>query len=299
MIGTFKGGKFETNLKAGVSSTPGLNLEYATGWAGTPSLGGSVDYIVVGWGAEKVRKVVRALEGERRKNIAEEQAQEKVRQEDEEAEVWQSHALFMATYRPTTGHLTLADLKGLYMVKCEKLSGQWDDACWGMRIDIQPQTKPLGLVAAFDFGIVLGMMLLSVSEDSLHAFVERLAAERVSDSDSDVDFEFGYPGMGDSKRKRSGGEGNPNPSFRRRLATVPENELDEPMDELDDRGYLDFPPTNNAVAYGMWIYVRFFGSDTKIELSVPKIANEPSRKPDNKWSDHRDPKYYNLYPKWH
>jgi hypothetical protein len=48
MIGTFKGGKLETNLKAGVSPTPGLNLEYATGWVGKPSLGGTVDYIVVG-----------------------------------------------------------------------------------------------------------------------------------------------------------------------------------------------------------------------------------------------------------
>jgi hypothetical protein len=72
-------------------------------------------------------------------------------------------------------------------------------------------------VAAFDFRIVLGTMLLSLSEDSLHAFVEGLAAERGSDSDSDVDFEFGYPGMGDSKRKRLGGDGNTKPSFRRRL----------------------------------------------------------------------------------
>jgi hypothetical protein len=71
------------------------------------------------------------------------------------------------------------------------------------------------------------------------------------------------------------------------------------MDQLDDRGYLDLLPANKAVAHGMWIYVGFFGSDTKIDLSVHKITNEPSRKPDNKWSDYRDPKYYNLYPKWH
>ncbi|KAL3486214.1 hypothetical protein BJX62DRAFT_242205 [Aspergillus germanicus] len=314
MIGNFKHGTLETNLKVGVSSTPGLHLEYATGWVGTPSLGGSVDYIVVGWGPEKVRKVVRALEGEQRKKEAEEEAQVKARQAEEEAEFWRPHTAFMATYRPTPGPVTLGDLKGSYMVKCEKLSSEWEDPCRGMRIDIQQQTNPLGVIAAFDFGIVSGTMLLSLSEDSLHAFTEEMAAERDSDSDSDADSEYGYAGMGDSKRKRTGGYGNSNPSFRRRLgeapkpnriyfrwagAAVPGNELDGPIDELNDRGYLDFLPANKAVAHGMWIYVAFFGSGTKIDLSVHKIANEPSRKPDNKWSDYRDPKYYNLYPKWH
>jgi hypothetical protein len=54
-----------------------------------------------GWGAEKVRKVVQALEGEQRRKKAEEEAQVKARQEDEEAEFWRSYTTFMATYRPT------------------------------------------------------------------------------------------------------------------------------------------------------------------------------------------------------
>ncbi|KAJ0417553.1 hypothetical protein BJY00DRAFT_200829 [Aspergillus carlsbadensis] len=215
MISPLEDGKLEANLKAGASSTPGLHLEHATGWAGTPSLGGPVNYIVVGWGAEKVRKVVRVLEGEGRKNKAEEKAQEKARQEEVEAEFWRPHTTFMATYRPTSGTLTLGDLKGSYMVKCEKLSEEWEDACRGLRIDIQPQANPLGVVAAFDFGIVSGTMLLSLSEDSLHAFVEEMAAERGSDSDSDSEADsesgFGCYSEGDPKRKRTGGDGNPIP----------------------------------------------------------------------------------------
>jgi hypothetical protein len=98
----------------------------------------------------------------------------------------------------------------------------------------------------FDFGILSGTMLLSLSKDSLHAFAEERTAEQGSDSDSDTESESRYAGMGDSKRKRTSGDAKPSPSFRRRLgeapkpnrvqsrwvgASVPENELDGPMDD--------------------------------------------------------------------
>jgi hypothetical protein len=292
--------KLEAILKEGVSATPGLHLESTS------------EYVVVGWGAGKVGKVVQALEGERQQMEAEEEAEEKAREAGEEAEFWHPHKTFMASYRPTPGPLTLADLKGSYMVKCDKLSGAWEDACREMRIDIQPQNNPLGLVAAFDFGILSGTMLLSLSEDSLHAFAEEMAVDPDSDSDSDAgpESQFDYPG----KRKRNGGDGNSNASFRRRLGEAPRpnrvyfrwagaaaetNDLDGPIDELNDRGYLDFSPSDKSVAHGMWIYAVIFGSDTKIDLSVHKIANEPNQAPRNKWSDYQDPKFYNMYPKWH
>ncbi|KAL2833513.1 hypothetical protein BJY01DRAFT_253477 [Aspergillus pseudoustus] len=307
-LSSFRKDDLEAKLRAAVDMTPGLHFEYASGWSGTMELGGPTEYMVVGWGAEKVNSLVRALEAQRRTMQAEEEAQEKKRQEEEEAEFWRPHTAFMATYRSTSGPLTLDDLKGSYMVRCDKLSEKYN--CQNMRIEIQPPTNPLGVVAAFDFDILSGTMLLSLSEDSLHAFAEELSVDPDSEPDSGVD-DWSEPTQ---KRKRTGDDGNnPNRIIRRRLgeapkpnrvyfrwagASVPENELDGPMDELDDRGYLDFSPDNKAVAYGVWIYLTFFGRDEKINMSVHKIANEPSEEPRNKWSDYQDPKYYDIYPKW-
>jgi hypothetical protein len=137
-IQAFGDGKPEAKLKAGVSSTPGLRFESSLGLFGTLSLGGPTKYLVVGWGAERVRRVIQALEQERRKMQVEKQAEEKAREEEEDAKFWRPHTGFMPTYRSTSEPLTLGDRKSWYMVKCDKLSGEWRDACEAMRIDIQP-----------------------------------------------------------------------------------------------------------------------------------------------------------------
>jgi hypothetical protein len=64
----------------------------------------------------------------------------------------------------------------LYVVRCEALSGNWDD-CDDLGIDISDGPKPSILQAAVEFGIIEGTMLLAFNEADLDAHVGMLGEQ--------------------------------------------------------------------------------------------------------------------------
>jgi hypothetical protein len=72
--------------------------------------------------------------------------------------------------KPLTNREKMDRCKGSYIVRCEELSGNWDE-CDSLSIDIATGPKPGLLQAAVEFGIIEGTMLLSFNEADLDAYI--------------------------------------------------------------------------------------------------------------------------------
>ena len=115
----------------------------------------------------------------------------------------EDHCKFVAGLKRKKGKKTalteeekLKRCKGSYVVRCEELSGNWDN-CDSLSIDISTGPKPGILQAAVEFGMIEGTMLMASNEADLDAHVGALGGQEEIDSENydendDEDSEDGY-----------------------------------------------------------------------------------------------------------
>lgn len=107
-------------------------------------------------------------------------------EDDEWEEVMQEHRDFVAKYKKGKGKKSqppnLEKCKGSYVIRCDELSGGWDN-CNELSIDIDSGATPNILVAAADFGIYECTMLLSFSEAELDTYVNTAGENEDSESE--------------------------------------------------------------------------------------------------------------------
>ncbi|KAI1359787.1 hypothetical protein F5Y08DRAFT_344333 [Xylaria arbuscula] len=261
--------------------------------------------VIVGW-AKRAVKQIQSWHSE----IAQLQEQdikreEREREEEKLAEI-KPHTDYAREKRPAqSGPFTLNHLVGSYMVKCSKLEDEYRNCeVYRMTLDIHAPTSSLGAVAAFNFGILEGTMLLASSEDSLERFREEQAAcsdyedKEVSDLESHTT---------SGKRKHKGSQGTSIKPFKRRLGGGEESRNPNRfyllwagcetgtgelvLDGDDERtGHFDIDKSG-ITAQGQFFY-RGLSGDEPFVFELLKVADEPNKSPDD-WAS-----YCESY-RWH
>jgi len=247
-----------------------------THWGGE----GSDRTMCIGWNRSAVWQLAGTIDNKSWEKKAKEQ-------EDQWEEAMDEHRDFIASMEKKNGKkvaLTnrekLDKCKGSYIVRCEDLSGGWDN-CNSLGIDIAAGPKAGILQAAVKFGILKGTMLLSFNESELDEYVGTSGKYGNSDSDDDEDdedSEGSYLSTATSSKKRKAptknavttkpGRGRPKkqakgsaPTSNRLHFRLRGRETGEGMIFFNpEKGYLDFTDSN---------YVAFKGV-----ASLPAVGNK-------------------------
>ncbi|CAH0027133.1 unnamed protein product [Clonostachys rhizophaga] len=126
-------------------------------------MGPKTQTIFMGWDEEAVRQAALSHAG---KEAAETQVAEKQREEKRD----KLHQECQMTYSPV-GH---------YIVDCEEIEQGWDDVK-DLNLDINETDQDGIFRVVFDFGILVGVMLICADKRKLNAHVSYLGAEYESD----------------------------------------------------------------------------------------------------------------------
>ncbi|KAI1172045.1 hypothetical protein F4777DRAFT_23634 [Nemania sp. FL0916] len=200
---------------------------------------------------------------------------------------------------PPTDPFTLSHLAGSYIMHCRQLQDGYRCDLGSMALDIHAPTSTHGAIAAFNFGLVEGTMLLAMSEESLERFREEQPVRESSSDEEESEYEWGYP-PGTVKKRKPTSTGSVNKmSFKRRLgessskpgrvylqwAGCETHNSYLVLDEDHERtGYFDLDKTG-LTARGQFYYRRMFGKDTPLVFTLLKVADKPKKTPDA-WSSY-------------
>jgi hypothetical protein len=284
--------KHGARLQAAVASIPGLQLCCADGVWGTNT--------IIGWDVDKVKLRKRKIEEEKAKEKAKKAAAALAAREDEWQRALRPHHEYMKNHQVPTSPLKLDHLPGSYVVRLEKMENYCSDGKV-MTLDIAQPCNAHGTMAAFDFGLVEGTMLLALSGDALHLLMQDLEVC----SDEEVGQDYASSG----KRTAQGPHRAQGP-IKRRLGETPKSNRvylqwagrDPGTGEIqldtanEHTGYLDFD-ASKASAEGVLAYPSFFG-DERLAFMIRKVADRPSKIPES-WSRFNKKRYdYESRARW-
>lgn len=286
--------KHESHLREAVALIPGLHIRRADGLYGART--------IVGWNASKVELLTHKIEEEKTNRLAEKAAAIRAWQEKEWQRALRPHHGYMKNRQNPSGPLTLDQLAGSYVVRCEGMDGEVDDGDV-MTLDIVQPCNSHGGTAAFDIKVIQGTMLLALSDDALH----RLKQDLEVDSEDEVDMDSSSPGP--QKRKAQGTHPTPAP-IKRRLGESPKpNRVylqwagrGAGMGEIqvhtanEHTGYLDFDETRASARGVLASPDHFRGGE--VAFIIHKVADRPSKLPDP-WSHFSQKQYdYESTARW-
>ncbi|KAI8627998.1 hypothetical protein F5Y19DRAFT_486308 [Xylariaceae sp. FL1651] len=119
---------------------------------------------------------------------------------------------------PPPSSFTLDHLVGSYMVQCRQVEDEYGVELGSMTLDVQAATSTYGAVAAFNFGLVEGTMLLATSEDALENLRQEQPVRSSSsdESEEDMGYHLEYD-TGPRKRKAASSQLSGPSRIRRRL----------------------------------------------------------------------------------
>jgi hypothetical protein len=176
-------------LDNAVSRIPGLHICCAFG-----------EYVytkIIGWDLGKVQLRKHEIEQVRAKAYAEREAAERARREESWQRALRHHHQYLQNYQPPHGPLDLGRLSGQYLVESEQMycdgykeddldyyyedEARDDTAQQILHIHPPSERSFHGVMAAFEFGLVRGTMLLAMSEDAVHQLEQDV--DRRSDCD--------------------------------------------------------------------------------------------------------------------
>ncbi|KAI1274224.1 hypothetical protein F5Y07DRAFT_373686 [Xylaria sp. FL0933] len=252
--------------------------------------------VIVGW-AEKVIPQVESWKSEIVELKALEIKQKKRNEEKELLARLKPHIDYARAHRPPpSGPFTLSHLVGSYLMQCRKLEDDYGAVLGTMTLDIHAPTSTHGTVAAFNFGVIEGTMLLASSEESLERLRQEQAVRSSDEEEELTDSEY-HSGWG--KRKATTSKQADAKHFKRRLGTgstqVPGRFYLQwagcetgnaylVLDEDHERtGHFDLDKTGMTARGQM--FCRVFFSDKPIVFTLLKIADEPKKEPDA-WSSY-------------
>ncbi|KAK1249269.1 hypothetical protein MKX07_002785 [Trichoderma sp. CBMAI-0711] len=211
----------------------------------------------------------------------------------------------------------LARCLGSYIIQCDEIADQWPDVVRGhtLTMDIS-KGKGNTLLAAYDFGIIEGTMILSLSEDTLKAIVGGDTSESEasrsddfysSEDDGDGDEEGIHTQQPDGGIKRKAGQfsslaratasavvRHPVTAKRRKTGAMPSltrrvylrlrgRETGEGEIIPDpDSGHIDFLSNSCATFAGLVYHLTFVAKN--VEFRGYKVSDTPRVKPEA-WED--------------
>ncbi|KAI3325347.1 hypothetical protein HD806DRAFT_552676 [Xylariaceae sp. AK1471] len=198
-----------------------------------------------------------------------------------------------------SGPFTLDHLVGSYIIHCRRLKDEYRDCELGsMTLDIHAPTSTHGAVAAFNFGLVKGTMLLTTSEDSL----ERLRQEqpiRAYSSDEEDPADIAYysksrkrkaaasrlPSVNNFKRRLGGDHTHKPGRFYLQWAGCRTGNSYLVLTEDHERtGHFDLDKSG-MTARGQFVDVEHFGKEEPLVFTILKVADKPKAIPDA-WSSY-------------
>jgi hypothetical protein len=288
-------------IEAAVALIPELCINDAKGEYGIET--------IIGWDIDKIRSLVRHTEEEVEKKRLKEAAEAKAEREREWQQTLQRHHEYVRRHRVPDSPLKLDDLTGSYIVRCGEIMEEYTRG-EVMTLDIVEPRNPLGTEAAFYFGIMEGIMLLAMSEDSLQTLRQNVEVDSDEDTDQDSDnLHTGVHGNWSRRKRTASGKRTANGTravpvpIKRRLGTAPKanriylqwagrdagsGEIEQDTDNKHT-GYLDFDESKLS-AKGEFSHPNFFGEN--VPFSIFKVANQPSKVPEP-WS-HFSEKQHNY-----
>ncbi|KAK4445105.1 hypothetical protein QBC34DRAFT_429394 [Podospora aff. communis PSN243] len=254
------------------------------------------DFAILGWYSEVLEEQKR-LENAMRQRLAEREMAKR----DAESRPWvaalQPHfwycqnRVFKPKYKDA---FMMIELVGSWMVKCPAIEKQFGVPPGAMTLDIwndKPRNKH-GLVAAVDFGLTKGTMLIAQSDESmreLEEMVEGYTPERERRMNVGADYRKKYINIA---RDAS------NPMKPLDLLSTPVREpgqvllhwmgrqIGEESVEIDpdnkNMGYISLDMQSRVVGQGKIRYVSFFAGP--LDIWIYKLSDEPRRMPD-RWSN--------------
>lgn len=281
------------------SHLPGLLVQAAVKPAKDTGWGHGEKCVVVGW-AKQVVPSVKSLESE----VAQaEMRTTKKEERDKEKAILakvKPHIDYARAHRPPPSDpFTLNHLVGSYIMHCRQLQDEYGCDLGSMTLDIHAPTSSHGVVAAFDFGLVEGTMLLATSEEALELLREEQPA-RESQSESEGEYVHHGNFVPSGKRKATDSSRTSIRPFKRRLGvTEPSRNpgriylqwagcqtgnsylvLDE---EHKRTGHFDLDKSG-LTAWGQFCYNELFGADPLV-FTLLKVASRPRKGPDQ-WSSY-------------
>ncbi|KAI0427475.1 hypothetical protein F5Y09DRAFT_333347 [Xylaria sp. FL1042] len=252
--------------------------------------------VIVGWAKEVIPQVdswkseiaqLEALDIKRQKRNKEKEILAKLK----------PHIDYARAHRPSpSGPFTLNHLVGSYLMQCRQVEDDYGAVIGTMTLDIHTPTSTHGTVAAFNFSIIEGTMLLASSEESLERLREEQAV-RSSDEEGELTDSEYNSGWGKRKattlrktgtkhfKRRLGGDSSKNPGrFYLQWAGCEIGTAKLILDEDHERtGHFDLDKTG-MTARGQMSCRDFFG-DKPMVFTLLKVAAEPKEQPDA-WSSY-------------
>ncbi|KAI0104629.1 hypothetical protein GGR51DRAFT_223637 [Nemania sp. FL0031] len=247
--------------------------------------------VIVGWAKQVILQVedweseikeLELLEAKREKRDKEKAILAKVK----------PHIDYARAHRaPPSDESPLNRLAGSYIMHCRHLQDEYRCDLGSMTLDVHRPTSTHGAIAAFDFGLIEGTMLLATSEESL----ERLREEQaVRSSDDEEEFSCGYDVAALGKRRATGSQQANGRNFKRRLggdkpaepgriylqwAGCQTGDTYLVLDEDHERtGHFDLDKTE-LTARGQFYFRHFFG-DEPLVFTLLKVSDTPKKRPD-------------------
>ncbi|KAJ8121608.1 hypothetical protein O1611_g10058 [Lasiodiplodia mahajangana] len=194
---------------------------------------------------------------------------------------------------PPSDEPPLNRLVGSYIMHCRRLQDEYGCGLGSMTLDVHRPTSTHGAVAAFNFGLVEGTMLLATSEEALE-LLRLEQAVRSSDDEDELDGSEYITAPG--KRKAKGSQQTGGRNFKRRLggdhppkpgrvylqwAGCQTGNAYLVLDEDHVRtGHFDLDKTE-LTARGQFRYCEFFGHDEEpLVFTLLKVSDQPKKQPD-------------------
>ncbi|KAI3331032.1 hypothetical protein F4824DRAFT_476407 [Ustulina deusta] len=255
--------------------------------------------VIVGW-AKRVIPQVESWESEIAQLEALDVKQEKRDEEKRILAKLKPHIDYARAHRPPpSGPFTVSHLVGSYLVLARLLQDEYGVYMGSMTLDVHAPTSTHGAVAAFNFGLIEGTMLLASSQESLELLREEQA---VRSSDEEEEFTDSEYVAASGKRKATASRKNGAKHFKRRLGG---DESQNPgrfylqwagletgtgelvLDEDHERtGHFDLDKTG-MTARGQIFYRTICGNDKPLVFTILKVADEPRKEPDA-WSSYSE-----------
>ncbi|GAW13364.1 hypothetical protein ANO14919_027480 [Xylariales sp. No.14919] len=254
--------------------------------------------IVVGW----AKQVIHQVESWKPKIAELEKLDAKRKERNKEKEILaklKPHIDYARAHRPPpSGPFTINQLTGSYIIHCRLLQDEYGGELGSMTLDIHAPTSTHGAMAAFDFTLVEGTMLLSSTEESLELLREENAACSSDEEEESTDFEY-FASSG--KRKAKSPQKTAVKTFKRRLGSDHSQNpgrfyfqwaghehgtgklvLDE---DHEKTGHFDLDKSG-MTARGQFYYRGFCG-DEPLVFTLLKVADRPRKQPGT-WLSYRE-----------
>ncbi|TVY84675.1 hypothetical protein LSUE1_G000924 [Lachnellula suecica] len=154
-------------MRDAASKVSGLHLE--------TSRGPKTQTIFMGWDSTAVSK---AAKGHGAKEAEELQATE----DERVGERLELHTDYLKTLKRTKTGKKYSPV-GKYIIDCEEIESQWPDQADDLGLDIHQTNKPGIFEASFDFGILEGVMMISLENNTLEQYCSQLDRDDESDGD--------------------------------------------------------------------------------------------------------------------